>query len=64
MLTVCYRLLQAMCVFEHFLKFFIDLLFGCLHKQSTLIKMSFLQEWLLYTQLLEIDTFHPFLGIP
>ena len=26
------------------------------------LKMSFLQEWLLYSQLLEMDRFHPFLG--
>ena len=56
--------ISRLCVFFFcvFFSVFHDLLFGCLHKQSISIKNSFLQEWLLYTQLLEMDIFHPFLG--
>ena len=47
---------------EHFLQFFMICCLAAYINSLFQLKMSFLQEWLLYTQLLEMDIFHPFLG--
>ena len=48
--------------FKHFLKFFMMFCLAAYISSLFQLKVSFLQEWLLYTQLLEMDIFHPFLG--